>query len=81
MPRTLSAVSPLAAKKQACRVAYHSAKKADPALAALLDRFHSETLLVMDGAPAAAKPEMWRRMRICFQIGADRATWPLQMSR
>jgi hypothetical protein len=65
----------LAIEKQACRVACCAARKADQALAALLDRFYCETLFVVDGAPVPAKVEMRRRLRILSRIIQDRTGW------
>jgi hypothetical protein len=77
-PRPAPAGTPLAQAKAECRAAHKAATAADPIMRAVYDRWLAETLLVVRGAPSEAAAEMFRRMRIGFQIAADRTTWPLR---
>jgi hypothetical protein len=78
MARTAPAAgTPLAIEKGACLRAHKAATAADPIMRAVYDRWLAETLLVVRDARSEAAAEMFRRMRIGFQIAADRTTWPL----
>jgi hypothetical protein len=79
-PRRAPAPStPLAAAKADCRAALMNARLLDGLLAPMCDRLYAETLMVVDGAAPEAKLEMWRRMRILFEIIGNRKTWPLRV--
>jgi hypothetical protein len=42
----------------------------------LVNRWHSDTLLAVDGQPAAARIEILRRMSILFEVWVNRRSWP-----
>lgn len=73
------APSLLVAAKAECKAALDRAKQADTIMAPILDRFYSETLMVVHRAPAAAACEMFRRMRILYNVIEDRTSWPLRI--
>jgi hypothetical protein len=62
--------------KARCRRAYHQARESDPRSAPLIERWYSETLLAVEGAPDAARDAMFTRTAILFEIMADRTGWP-----
>jgi hypothetical protein len=75
-PRAAAEATPLAMAKDRARRAYRSAREADPPLSALIDRFHSETLVQVAGQPAAKSAVMFQRIAILFEVVADRRGWP-----
>jgi hypothetical protein len=47
---------------------------------AAFDRWLCETLLAVRGAKCEPAAEMWRRVRICYWVHADRRSRPLRMT-
>jgi hypothetical protein len=65
----------LSAVKARARAAYQAAKKRGAAPAGLLDRWHVDTLLALDGAPPRAQVVMAYRTELLFQLLIDRQRW------
>ena len=67
-------MSPLAAARLRAKTAYGVAR-GDSLMAAVYDRWWSETLLAIDGRPDAARVELLRRTAALFELLVDRRTW------
>ena len=68
-------LSPAQAKTLARR-AYGRARDADSLSSAVVDRLWSDTLLAVDGQPAATATEMLVPAQHLFVLLEDRARWP-----
>ena len=75
-PRSRLPLDPaIAIAKERARTAYYEAIRVEPGLSNLIGKWWCETLLAVDGQPASAAAEMYRRIAIMLEVMADRSGW------
>jgi hypothetical protein len=72
MPAPASTSTDVAAMRARYGRALAAASRADIGTLALVSRWHAETLVALDGQPAAARAVMLQRMAILFEVVVDR---------
>ena len=59
--------------------AYAAARQTDIGTQTLVNRWHAETLLVVEGQPANVRAVMFHRMAVLFEVMVDRRSWPAEV--